>query len=161
MAKEEIKKLIDFHGKTKTKIITIEELSELQKEITKDLREELNKDNLIKEIADVCICIEMLQDIYKISDTDLIKAIVEKMERNIERTKGKWQCRVCKSRDFHCEAYKTGYTELELPQEKNGKAKEKGDMFDVDTEQESYVCNECLAKGESIEHIADWVGDDE
>lgn len=45
-------------------IVVIEELSELQKEICKDLRGQLNLEHLYEEIADVEIMVEQLKTIF-------------------------------------------------------------------------------------------------
>lgn len=70
----------------------IEELAELQKEIAKDLRNHLTPEtrvidikNILEEFADVVIELHMLKEIYNISDSELDKAINEKMEKNMER----------------------------------------------------------------------------
>ena len=57
--------LHEKYGDTQ-KIVAIEELSELQKELTKDLRGKGNKENIAQEIADVLIMIAQLIQIYDI-----------------------------------------------------------------------------------------------
>lgn len=59
--------LHDKYGDTQ-KVVAIEELSELQKELTKDLRGKGNKENIAQEIADVLIMIAQLIKIYNIED---------------------------------------------------------------------------------------------
>ena len=82
---EKIKLLLNSKSNTENKAIIIEELSELQKEVTKDIRKKLNKEHLLEEIADVIIVLHMAKEIYNISESELDKAINKKMERNLSR----------------------------------------------------------------------------
>lgn len=67
------------------KTIVIEELSELQKEVCKDLRGYERREEIKEEMADVYICLQMLKEIYNFSDEELEKMYERKMRRNIER----------------------------------------------------------------------------
>lgn len=49
--------------------------------ISKAKRGKLDTDNMIEEIADVLICIEMLKQIYNISDYSIENWIERKQER--------------------------------------------------------------------------------
>ena len=49
-------------------IVAIEELSELQKELTKYLRGEGNREHIAEEIADALIMIEQIIEIFGISE---------------------------------------------------------------------------------------------
>lgn len=62
-------------------IIVVEELAELQKEITKELRGMGDRMHILEEIADVAIGIVYLQDILGLSTTDIYKAINVKIDR--------------------------------------------------------------------------------
>lgn len=63
-------------------IIAIEECAELQKVITKILRNKpIARACLIEEMGDVLYAIRYLQNIYHISDEELIKAINVKLDR--------------------------------------------------------------------------------
>lgn len=66
-------------------IITMEELSELQKEISKMIRGTGNRYDLIQEIADVQVGIEWLKILFKIDDEDITKAINVKLDQMKER----------------------------------------------------------------------------
>lgn len=66
-------------------IVAIEELSELQKELCKHLRNKTNINNLIEEIADVKIMIEQICLYFEINDCDINKKINEKLKRTKER----------------------------------------------------------------------------
>lgn len=48
-------------------------------------RGKINRDNMIEEIADVLICIEMLKQMYMISDEKINKWIEKKQAREAER----------------------------------------------------------------------------
>lgn len=59
---------IEFFGETSQKIMVIEEMSELTKELCKELRERGNIENIADEIADVEITIAQIKNIYGITD---------------------------------------------------------------------------------------------
>lgn len=69
------------------KTIAVEELSELQKEICKDLRGFDRREEIKEEMADVYICLQLLKEIYNFFDEDLDKMYERKMRRNIQRIK--------------------------------------------------------------------------
>ena len=71
-------------GRTQ-EVIWIEELGELQHEITKSLRGMLSKTHLVEEFADVLICLEQLKIKYNISDDELQEWIDYKYKRNLKR----------------------------------------------------------------------------
>lgn len=76
--------LIDKYG-DKQVVVAIEELSELQKELCKSLRDKTNKENIIEEMADVIIMINQMQMYFKISDEELHQEINYKLNRTKER----------------------------------------------------------------------------
>ena len=59
---------IDFFGAESQKIMAIEEMSELIKELTKELRNRGNVENIADELADVEIMLAQLKIMYKIHD---------------------------------------------------------------------------------------------
>lgn len=71
-------------------IITMEELSELQKEVSKELRGKGDRVSILEEMADVEVCMMYLKELLNISDCDIQKAIHVKLERleKILREKG-------------------------------------------------------------------------
>lgn len=77
-----IKEMLNKY-KDKQMTIVIEELSELQKEVCKALRDKLNIDNLCEEIADVVICLQYLIEYYKLDE----KYIEKIKEMKLLRTK--------------------------------------------------------------------------
>lgn len=81
----DIKKMLNSQSVEVNKTIVIEELSELQKEVCKDLRGYERREEIKEEMADVYICLQMLKEIYNFSDEELEKMYKRKMRRNIER----------------------------------------------------------------------------
>lgn len=77
------KKAIKTYGKKAQKLMAIEEMSELTKEICKDFRGMLDREHLIEEIADVTITLEQILLMYEIS----IDEIRQMRERKLERLK--------------------------------------------------------------------------
>lgn len=88
---------MDRYGIERQSLVAMEELSELQKAISKLVRnpEEKTKPlefkglrhNLIEEMADVLICMDQLIDFYKISQyeiQDIIQAKQERQRRRLE-----------------------------------------------------------------------------
>lgn len=59
---------IEFFGDTSQKVMVIEEMSELTKELCKDLRDRGNIENIADELADVEITLAQLKIIYQIHD---------------------------------------------------------------------------------------------
>ena len=59
---------IDLFGVTSQKIMVIEEMSELTKELCKELRDRGNVENIADEMADVEITLAQIKQIYNISD---------------------------------------------------------------------------------------------
>ena len=86
MNKEKIyKAAIQTFGKREQKLMAIEEMSELTKEICKDFRGELNRENLIEEMADVLIMLDQMLILYKISGEEVGLMRIKKVERLKER----------------------------------------------------------------------------
>lgn len=77
-------KFVKEGGKTQ-EIVWVEELGELQHEITKSLRGMLSKTHLVEEFADVLICLEQLKIKYNVSDEQLQEWIDYKYNRNCKR----------------------------------------------------------------------------
>ena len=72
-------------GREVISVVAIEECSELQKEITKMMRERGNKMNLLEEMADVYICLAELRWCYGITDHDLSSMLMQKIIRTYTR----------------------------------------------------------------------------
>ena len=73
-------------------IITMEELAELSQEVSKQLREKGDHFHILEELADVQLCVYIIQEICNISDDELNKAINVKSDRVSDLVnKGKFQ----------------------------------------------------------------------
>jgi len=74
-------------------IIVMEELSELSKEISKQLRDKGDQYNILEELADVQLSIYYVQEICGVNNDDLHKAMNIKMRRlgEVLEEKGKYQ----------------------------------------------------------------------
>ena len=72
------------------KYIVIEEMSELIKEITKDLRGQSNGKNIAEEMADVFIVLRHLELIYQNSDevNEVIAQKIERLKTRLESEQG-------------------------------------------------------------------------
>ena len=85
--KNAMKKSIELYGKTIKEVICMEELAELQQQVSKDIRGQLDRDHLIEEFGDVVICLEWLKIIHNISDEEINQWIKRKMIRQYQRDK--------------------------------------------------------------------------
>ena len=74
-------------------IIVMEELAELSKEISKELRGKGDNINILEELADVQLGIYYVQEICGITNEELNKAMNIKMNRleNVLKANGKYQ----------------------------------------------------------------------
>lgn len=89
---------MDRYGIEKQSLVAMEELAELQKAISKLVRnpEEKTKplefkglrNNLIEEMADVLICMDQLIEYYQIQGIEIQDAIQAKQERQAKRLEG-------------------------------------------------------------------------
>lgn len=73
------------YGKNNQSTVCMEECAELIQAISKAKRGKINRDNMIEEITDVLICIEMLKQMYMISDEKINKWIEKKQAREVKR----------------------------------------------------------------------------
>ena len=78
-------KAIELYGEKAQKLMAIEEMSELTKEICKDFRGKLNREHLVEEIVDVIITIDQLMMMYEISGDEIEQMRERKFERLKER----------------------------------------------------------------------------
>lgn len=79
------KQAISAYGEKAQKLMAIEEMSELTKEICKDFRGKLNREHLIEEMADVLIMLDQMLLLYKISGEEVGLMRIKKVERLKER----------------------------------------------------------------------------
>ena len=82
---EIMKSAIKTFGPQLQTVVAIEEMSELQKELTKFLRGNGKKKNLTEEVADALIMITQIQIIYGIGDEDVREVMDYKLNRLRER----------------------------------------------------------------------------
>ena len=64
------KKLLSLNP-TAQMIVAIEELSELQKELTKALRKKIDRVAILEEYVDVMIMLEQIKILYELNDKDI------------------------------------------------------------------------------------------
>ena len=81
LQKSVIENALDKWGSMSELVVTIEELSELQKEVTKQIRNEGKMENLVEEMADVYIVMEYLKMILAITDDDINREVEKKLNR--------------------------------------------------------------------------------
>ena len=80
-----VKKSIEHYGKDVQSTVCMEECAELIQAISKQKRGKSDKDHLAEEMADVIICIEMLRQIYNITEDEIYSWVITKQERIIRR----------------------------------------------------------------------------
>ena len=76
-----IDRSVDHYGEEIQSTVCMEECAELIQAISKAKRGKINRDNMIEEIADVLICIEMLKQMYMISEDKINKWIEKKQAK--------------------------------------------------------------------------------
>ena len=76
----------DKYGLEAQLIVAIEELSELQKELTKHLRGKGSRKNIAEEVADVEIMIEQIRYLFNLGiSVEMVKKIkLERLEKRLE-----------------------------------------------------------------------------
>ena len=78
------KKLLSLNP-TAQMIVAIEELSELQKELTKALRNKIDRVAILEEYVDVTIMLEQIKILYELNDKDINLMKKMKLDRLRER----------------------------------------------------------------------------
>ena len=79
------KQAIELYGEHSQKLMAIEEMSELTKEICKDFRGKLDREHLIEEMTDVLITMDQMMIMYEISVNEIKQMREGKLERLKER----------------------------------------------------------------------------
>ena len=82
-----VQRSIEHYGKDVQSTVCMEECAELIQAISKEKRGKPDKSNLAEEMADVIICIEMLKQIYNITEDEIYSWVIAKQERTIKRIK--------------------------------------------------------------------------
>lgn len=85
MLEKKIKRIVQYSTSKTQKIVAIEELSELIKEITKDLRYE--QSNILEEWCDCYIMLKQLAIIYNLNEKEIYDMVCNKIDRTYERLK--------------------------------------------------------------------------
>ena len=80
-----VQRSIEHYGKDAQSTVCMEECAELIQAISKEKRGKSDKDHLAEEIADVIICIEILKQIYNITEDEIYSWVITKQERIIRR----------------------------------------------------------------------------
>ena len=79
---------VERFGTRLQSVVCMEECSELIQAVSKRLRGKSDPDdNLAEEMADVVICLHLLQDMYDVTDERLESWIDRKTERQAEKNK--------------------------------------------------------------------------
>lgn len=89
MNEDLLRSVIARNGSMYQTIIAMEEMSELTKELSKNIRGADNRDAIIEEMADVYIMLTQLEIIHQISLDELLAVITKKLERLKERLEEK------------------------------------------------------------------------
>lgn len=78
---EIVKKAVEHRGIETTGIICMEEMAELQQQISKYLRGCGDEISLLEEMADAYICLEYIEKVFEIHPDQILKAIDVKLLR--------------------------------------------------------------------------------
>ena len=82
------KQAIPHYGILPQSVVCMEEMAELQKEISKFIRGKGNKKHLMEELADVYICLDMLKKMYAVSEAEMEIFLNMKLDRTMARLAG-------------------------------------------------------------------------
>ena len=85
--KEIVSKSLDTYGNGIQLVVCMEELSELSQAISKEIRGIGDRSNLVEEMADVIICLEILKQIFAVTNVEIEEWVKFKQERNLKRIK--------------------------------------------------------------------------
>lgn len=85
--KEIVSRSLDTYGNGIQLVVCMEELSELTQAISKEIRGKDNRNNLVEEMADVIICLEILKQIFAVTNVEIEEWVKFKQERNLKRIK--------------------------------------------------------------------------
>ena len=75
-------------GKVHQTFIAIEEMSELTKALTKNMRGEHNRQDIVEELADVYIVLDQIMLMNGIDLDDVVRKMNEKAQRTADRLEG-------------------------------------------------------------------------
>ena len=84
--RDSIDEIIKLSTPIAQKTVAIEELSELIKELTKDLRGQENKEHIFEEVCDVILMIYQLLVIYDFNDENIKDKMQQQISQKVKRT---------------------------------------------------------------------------
>ena len=82
--KEIVSKSLDTYGNGIQLVVCMEELSELSQAISKEIRGVGDRSNLVEEMADVIICLEMLKQIFAVTNVEIEEWVKFKQGRTLK-----------------------------------------------------------------------------
>ena len=82
-----VTKSVENYGADLQTTVCMEECSELIQAISKKKRGKDNRDNLIEEMADVMIRMDILKQVYGVSDSEIQNYVCKKQDRCVGRMK--------------------------------------------------------------------------
>jgi NTP pyrophosphatase (non-canonical NTP hydrolase) len=80
--------VIAKYGKEHQTFVAIEEMSELMKALTKNMRGEHNRQDIVEELADVYIVLDQIMVMHGIDLDDVVKEMNFKAKRLADRLEG-------------------------------------------------------------------------
>lgn len=80
--------VIAKYGKEHQTFVAIEEMSELMKALTKNMRGEHNRQDIVEELADVYIVLDQIMVMHGIDLDEVVKKMNEKAKRMADRLEG-------------------------------------------------------------------------
>ena len=78
---------LDTYGNGIQLVVCMEELSELSQAISKEIRGVGDRSNLVEEMADVIICLEILKQIFAVTNVEIEEWVKFKQGRTLKRIK--------------------------------------------------------------------------
>ena len=85
--KEIVSRSLDTYGNGIQLVVCMEELSELTQAISKEIRGVGDRSNLVEEMADVIICLEILKQIFAVTNVEIEEWVKFKQGRTLKHIK--------------------------------------------------------------------------
>ena len=79
-----VPKSIKHYGEGMQSVVCMEELSELSQAISKEIRGIGDRSNLVEEMADVIICLEILKQIFAVTNVEIEEWVKFKQGRTLK-----------------------------------------------------------------------------
>jgi len=80
-----IRRAIDIYGHKMQTLVAMEELGELQHELSKFIRGSGDYNHLLEEYADVLIVLHQVKEMYNLAEPEIEREVTVKMERLKDR----------------------------------------------------------------------------